>query len=96
VWEIPHVKIVHADERKRVPIPDAKPGQAFAYESNGKGQITLLEVHAKAKEPAGSIHDGLKPLTAAEAKAAYGPNAEFDDLEHHCASLPAGPAPDRE
>ena len=45
------MKIVHADDRKRVPIPDAKPGQAFAYQENGKGTITLTPVKTDAKEP---------------------------------------------
>jgi hypothetical protein len=43
-----------------------------------------------------SILDGVKPFTAAERRAAFGPNAEFDALEHHCAGLPAGPKPDAE
>jgi hypothetical protein len=43
-----------------------------------------------------SVLAGLKPLTRVEARAAFGPNEEFDALEHHCASLPARPAPDAE
>lgn len=39
---------------------------------------------------------GLKPFTKEEARKAFGPNAEFDALEHHCARLPARPAPDDE
>jgi hypothetical protein len=39
---------------------------------------------------------GLTPLTKEEKHAAFGPNEEFDALEHHCASLPAGPRPDAE
>jgi hypothetical protein len=34
----------------------------------------------------------LKPFTAEECRLAYRtPNAEFDALEHHCASLPKRP-----
>lgn len=43
-----------------------------------------------------SILDGLKPLTEAESKKAYGPNAEFDELEHHCAKVAVQPKPDFE
>ncbi len=33
--------------------------------------------------------DQLKPFTAEESRLAYQtPNPEFDELEHHCASLP--------
>jgi len=35
LWEIPGMSIVTADDYKRVRIPDAKPGQAFAYELSG-------------------------------------------------------------
>jgi len=33
-----------ADDRKRVQIPDAKPGQVFAYENRGNGSFVLTEV----------------------------------------------------
>jgi hypothetical protein len=35
-------------------------------------------------------------LTDVEAKLAFRPNAEFDALEHHCASTQVGPKPDKE
>jgi hypothetical protein len=33
--EIPGMSIVTADDYKRIRIPDAKPGQSFAYELSG-------------------------------------------------------------
>ena len=50
-WEIPTVHTITADKAKRVRIPDAKPGQVFAYISNGDGSITLTPVEAAVKEP---------------------------------------------
>jgi hypothetical protein len=35
---------VKADSAKRVRIPDAKPGQVFAYERTGEGVFTLTAV----------------------------------------------------
>jgi hypothetical protein len=40
-----------ADNRRRVQLPDAKPGQVFAYTPNGDGTATLTLVRAEAKEP---------------------------------------------
>ncbi len=40
-WDIPTVHTITADNKKRVRIPDAEPGQVFAYESTGEGQIKL-------------------------------------------------------
>ena len=91
-WDIPRVITTKADDRKRVVIPDAKPGQVFDVQANSDGSITLTPL--KARKQKGSILDGLKPMTKAEAGEAFGPNPEFDALEHHCASLPAGPPPD--
>ena len=49
--------IITVDDRKRVRIPDAKPGQVFAYANNGDGSFTLTQVQAEAKErfPRGSL-----------------------------------------
>ena|ERR1700761_6582536 len=49
LWEVPCMKIVHADDRKRVRIPDAKPGQAFAYKISGE---TVILQALKRIEPA--------------------------------------------
>lgn len=35
--EIPGMSIVTADDYKRVRLPDAKPGQSFAYENSPEG-----------------------------------------------------------
>lgn len=92
VWENPIMKVARVDDRRRILIPELKPGQAFTWENNGNGQITLLEVRPAPKQPRKvSILDGLKPMTDAEAKKAFGPNAEFDALEHHCARQPVRP-----
>jgi hypothetical protein len=44
------VHTITADKQKRVRIPDARPGQVFAYERGQDGTITLHEV--KKAEPA--------------------------------------------
>ena len=48
---------ITVDERKRVRLPDAKPGQVFAYANNGDGSLTLTPVRAEGKErfPHGSL-----------------------------------------
>jgi hypothetical protein len=48
VREIPDMSIVTADDYKRIRIPDAKPGQSFAYESGPEG-IRLVPI--KKAEP---------------------------------------------
>jgi hypothetical protein len=82
------------DDRKRVVIPQGKPGQIVAIVENPDGTITLSPMKATERKP--SILDGLKPLTDAEAKKAFGPNAEFDELEHHCATVSHHIRPDFE
>jgi hypothetical protein len=51
------VHTLTADSRKRVRIPDAKPGQVFSYEHQGDGSIVLVPVKAETKErfPKGSM-----------------------------------------
>jgi len=39
------------DDRKRVRLPDAKPGQVLAIRDNGDGSITLIPVKPDTKEP---------------------------------------------
>lgn len=45
------------DDRKRVRIPDAKPGQVVSVESNPDGSWTLIPLKAEAKQrfPKGSL-----------------------------------------
>jgi hypothetical protein len=38
------MKTLTVDAYKRVRIPDAQPGQVFAYENNGRGKRVLTEV----------------------------------------------------
>lgn len=40
-----------ADNRRRIQLPDAKPGQIFAYTPNGDGTVTLTLVKAEREEP---------------------------------------------
>jgi hypothetical protein len=49
---------VKADNRRRVQLPDVKPGQIFAVQDNGDDTITLTRVKAERKEPfpPGSLH----------------------------------------
>jgi hypothetical protein len=48
---------VTVDDRKRVRIPDAKPKQVFALETNSDGSVTLTPVKADRKQrfPRGSL-----------------------------------------
>ena len=50
VSEIPTLHTITADKAKRVIIPDAKPGQVFAYISNVDGSITLTPIETADKE----------------------------------------------
>jgi len=54
---------VTVDDRKRVRLPDAKPKQVFAYESNADGSITLTPVKAERHErfPRGSLKKYVTP-----------------------------------
>ena len=63
VWEIPTMKTLTVDAHKRVRIPNAKPRQVFAYETNIDGTVTLTPVKAdlKTRFPRGSL---LKYMTA--------------------------------
>ena len=59
--------ILTVDDRKRVRLPDARPGQVFVYANNGDGTVTLTPIQAEAKErfPRGSL---LKYFTAEKDK----------------------------
>lgn len=51
------MQTLKADDRRRVMLPDAKPGQVYAYE-NASGTITLTPVkkeESKPKFPRGSL-----------------------------------------
>jgi len=51
------MKTLKADDRKRIQIPCAKPGQVFVYEDHGDGSVTLTAIKAERKEafPKGSF-----------------------------------------
>jgi hypothetical protein len=52
MWDNPHVITLKADDRRRVQLPDIKPGQVFALETPGEGQFVLTLVKkADIKEP---------------------------------------------
>ena len=78
-----------ADSRKRVLIPNARPGQVFEIVPEGEGNYRILLV--KSAKRKASVLDDLKPLTKEETKRAFAANDEFDALEHHCARLPVRP-----
>ncbi len=43
---------VTVDDRKRVRLPDAKPGEVFAYENKGEGRVVLTRVEPVQTKPA--------------------------------------------
>jgi hypothetical protein len=57
------VHTIKADPKQRVRLPDAKPGQVFAYANNGDGTRTLTELKAEPKPafPRGSLLKYLTP-----------------------------------
>jgi hypothetical protein len=61
--EIPAVKTLKVDPCKRVRIPDAIPGQIFAYTRKGKHSFTLTLVKSEAQEtfPPGSLAKYFTP-----------------------------------
>ena len=54
---------VTVDDRKRVRLPSAKPGQVFALETGDAGSVTLTPVKAdhKPKYPPGSLAKCFTP-----------------------------------
>jgi hypothetical protein len=73
------VDTVKVDSAKRVRLPDAKPGQVFAYSADGKGRIVLLEVQTKAGPSESSLIEGFKPLSKAELDRLYLKRQEDDE-----------------
>jgi hypothetical protein len=51
-WDIFRVITTTADDRKRVLIPQAKPGQVYTVMANPDGSFTLSPVEATESEPA--------------------------------------------
>ncbi len=54
---------IKADNRRRVQLPDIKPGQIFAVQDNGDNTITLTKVKAERAEafPKGSLKKYFTP-----------------------------------
>ena len=63
VRNIPVMKTVTVDANKRVRIPDAKPKQIFAYESDSDGTVTLTPVKTdrNGRFPRGSLLKYMTP-----------------------------------
>jgi hypothetical protein len=61
--EIPRMTTVTVDDRKRVRIPDAKPGQVFALENKADGSVMLIPFKVPSKErfPRGSRKKFITP-----------------------------------
>ena len=57
MWENPTMTTVVADDKKRVRIPSAKPGQVFALDTASDGALTLTPIKTEHKEafPPGSL-----------------------------------------
>jgi hypothetical protein len=51
LWEIPTVKTLKVDARKRVRLPDVRPQQVLSYQNNGDGSFTLREMKEPTAEP---------------------------------------------
>ncbi len=46
-WEFPRMKTLTVDDRQRIRLPKAKPGEVFPYEPNSDGTIKLVPVIPK-------------------------------------------------
>jgi hypothetical protein len=49
------METVKADNRQRVRLPDAKPGQVFAYENNGDGSFLLTRIKIDKRRPTAKL-----------------------------------------
>jgi hypothetical protein len=94
-WDIPIVITAKADDRKRVLVPQAKPGQVYALQDNGDGSVTLLPLKPDVKPRRPSILDDLKPFTKQEREQCWGPDAdpEWDRIAEAMSKVPI-PAPE--
>jgi hypothetical protein len=81
LWDIPIMKLAKVDSRHRILIPELKPGQAFTWENDGNGQITLLEVKPKAKRPAKDRITNVDPLPKEVADRLYRERPDDDGIE---------------
>ena len=50
-WENPTLTTLTVDAKKRVRLPDAKPGQVFSVEGTSEAGFTLIPVKVDSSEP---------------------------------------------
>jgi hypothetical protein len=82
LWDIPIVTTAKVDDRKRVLIPQAKPGQVLAVQQNPDGSITLTPIKGDVKERPYDRHlyDDY-PEEAADLEAAFARMPQKPDRE---------------
>lgn len=51
LWDLPPVKTLTVDDKKRVRIPDATTGDVYAYENHGDGTLVLTKMTTHVAEP---------------------------------------------
>jgi len=51
LWEIPTVKTLKVDARKRIRLPDVRPSQVLSYQNNGDGSFVLRVIKEHVPEP---------------------------------------------
>jgi hypothetical protein len=73
------VKTAKVDAHRRLYIPTLKPGKMFAWEDNGQGQITLLEVKPVARRKADRRPFKVEPLPADVLDRLYEERQEDDE-----------------
>lgn len=72
LWDYASMVTLKADDDRRVQLPQAKPGQVFAYEETGAGQITLTLVDSQRREafPKGSLLEEVEDMNRETAELA--------------------------
>jgi hypothetical protein len=67
MWDYPTVTI-RADSKKRVVVPDAQPGDVFAYEDRGNGHFHLVRLNLPAAPKKKTRTQVRKALTNSKLK----------------------------
>ena len=72
---------VTVDDRRRVRLPDAKPGQVFSIESRSDGAVTLTPIKAERNEgfPPGSLLKYFTPEKDEEESKVFAGCAKLND-----------------
>lgn len=65
------------DEKQRVVLPAAKPGDVFDIQSQGEGRLLLVRVERPTPEPGMSMESCLKAIAAAPLR----PKMTWDSLK---------------